>query len=94
MKIAKILIVSILVFVIVTMFTASLGYDTDGADRYGFPLEFYVKANGYNSVTYTGTTTVDFKPLSLIADFFSSVLLGWLLITFFAALTKKKSGNN
>ena len=92
MKIAKILIVSILVFGAVTMLTA--GYDSDGADRYGFPLEFYVKANGYNPVTYTGTTTVDFKPLSLIADFFSSVLLGWLLITFFAALTKKKSGNN
>ena len=64
MKIAKILIPSILVFGIVTMLTASLGYDTDGADRYGFPLEFYAKANGCNPVTYTGTTTVDFEPLS------------------------------
>ena len=94
MRIAKILIVSILVFGIVTLLTASLGYDTDGADRYGFPLEFYVKANGYNPATSTGATTVDFKPLSLIADFLSSVLVSWLLIIFLAALTKKKSENN
>lgn len=38
----RIIIISIVIFVIITLLTANLHQATDGDDKYGFPLRFYV----------------------------------------------------
>jgi uncharacterized membrane protein YjgN (DUF898 family) len=52
----KIVIGTLLCFVIINLATSSLRYNADGADKYGFPFNFYTKVSGYNVASQQNDT--------------------------------------
>ncbi|RZL34686.1 MAG: hypothetical protein EOO96_08990 [Pedobacter sp.] len=87
----KVLFGTILLFGIITLATSSLESNADGADKYGFPFNFYTKAVGYNIETKQGDISRDFDGLSLASDILFALILSWLLFWIFNKNRLKKS---
>jgi len=87
----KILLGGVLLFGIITLATTSLDYDADGADRYGFPLNFYTKVTGYNEITMEGGTSIEFDTLNFICDLAVASLLSWLMLLTYRKLRRRKT---
>lgn len=85
----KILLGGILLFIIINWATASLNYDADGADQYGFPLNFYTKVSGYDVITKEGGTSTEFNSFSLLADVTFALAGSWLIFTLINKFKKK-----
>ncbi|RZL43840.1 MAG: hypothetical protein EOP00_22265 [Pedobacter sp.] len=85
----KILLGGLLLFVIITWATASLQYNADGADEYGFPFNFYTKVSGYDIVTNEGATSTRFSFLGLLGDVTFAFAASWLFITVINKFNKK-----
>lgn len=75
----KIIWVGLLIFGLITWTTMSLNYDTDSADKYGFPFNFYTKVSGYNVITNEGGTVTEFNYLALLGDTAFALAFSWLL---------------
>ena len=69
----------------------NLDYDADGADQYGFPLNFYNKVSGYNEVTKQSGTSTEFDILSFTGDLALALLLSWLITLIYNKLRHKGS---
>ncbi|WP_231425851.1 MULTISPECIES: hypothetical protein [Pedobacter] len=75
----KILLGGFVLFIIINWATASLSYDADGADQYGFPLNFYTKVTGYHIETKQGSTSINFSLIALLADVVFAFAGSWLI---------------
>jgi len=87
----KIILGGILFFCIITFATASLRYNADGADEYGFPLNFYTKITGYSIETNQGGTSVRFSLPALLADITFAFAGSWLFFKLMRKFIKKSS---
>jgi len=85
----KILSRGILLFIIINWATASLNYNADGADQYGFPLNFYTKVSGYDVITKEGRTSTNFNFFAFLADVTFALASSWLIFTFIDRFKKK-----
>ncbi|RZL15555.1 MAG: hypothetical protein EOO96_30005 [Pedobacter sp.] len=75
----KILAGALVLFGIITWATCSLHYNADGADEYGFPLNFYTKVSGYNLETQQGGTAINFDFFALLGDVVFALVLSILI---------------
>jgi len=85
----KILLGGILLFGLITWATASLRYNADGADKCGFPFNFYTKVSGYNVITNEDGTSTKFNFLALLGDVALAFLGSWLIFKLINKFNKK-----
>jgi len=90
MKISyKLVFGTLLLFGIITLTTMSLDYNADGADQYGFPLNFYTKVSGYNMETNKGGTSIRFSLLALLIDIVIAFVSSWIIFKLIKKFNKK-----
>ena len=87
----KTLLGGILLFGLITWTTASLHYDADDPDEYGFPFNFYRKVSGYNVVTKHGDSSIEFSALALLGDMAFAFTSSWLIFKLITRFNKKAS---
>jgi len=85
----KILLGGVVLFGLITWATASLRYNADGADEYGFPFNFYTKVSGYDIVTNEGGTSTSFSFLALVGDIAFAFIGSWLIYKVINKFNKK-----
>jgi len=85
----KVLIGGILLFGGITLLTSSLHYNADGADTYGFPLNFYKKVSGYDITTGQGGTSRDLNVLALIGDIVFALSASWFILLLIKKFNRK-----
>ena len=87
----KILIGAFLLFGILQWATSSLEFNADGADKWGFPFNFYYKVSGINSITQQDDESTRFTVLSLAGDITFAFVCSWGLITLFNKIATTQS---
>ncbi|MFD2942157.1 hypothetical protein [Flavobacterium notoginsengisoli] len=87
-KFIVIILLTIIIFTILTFSTASLEMKVDGNDMYGFPASFYVLYGGMVAPTPTSEMT-NFVFLNLVLDIAVAFILAVIVLMFYQKVTKK-----